>query len=472
MRWRCCFLSVRDRLREEFEKHEEWMQGNVKHGYDAREFQREPFPPFVIIKRSLRLPEGKDILTQDEMAAIDYAHYLRTVHCLEVSNNDEFRVKQLVLDFKFRGKLNCLSKDADIMDTIQGNGKMDRCQRDEWFRILKAAMNYNHSNRVVIYNGVDRLFYLSRVEVTDGRKIYFKKTTLKREILDIRRPDGTKVFSGVMECGEDKPDSIACVYFNDDSNDHFVSSCINGRIAHFLHHYLPTVKGYSDRCVSSIFQGFNERLRFSAQDSVMDKETYAVRTLSSVTGSNLSSKMSEMRMDILLPDILKQAQTARSDRKSRPGFSDAAMERVEASYRLREKPGLNVAAAGDASVLTDSSHHTDGNASNRSVVTADIQMRMPELRLDLNRLKSVLHNLSPEDPLFADSVMKATDFDELSLNSSASAALAAFYKDTKKCITLLKIRICELEHGRPLPSNGSAEPSPSSEGGRASAQGG
>jgi hypothetical protein len=108
-------------------------------------------------------------------------------------------------------------------------------------------MNYNHSNRVVVYNGVDRLFYLSRVEVTDGRKIYFKKTTLKREILDIRRPDGTKVFSGVMESGEDKPDSIACVYFNDDANDHFVSACINGRIAHFLHHYLPTVKGYSER---------------------------------------------------------------------------------------------------------------------------------------------------------------------------------------------------------------------------------
>jgi hypothetical protein len=97
---------------------------------------------------------------------------------------------------------------------------------------------------------------------------------------------------------------------------------------------------------------------------------------------------------------------------------------------------------------------------------------MPELRLDLNRLKSVFHNLSPEDPLFADPVMKSTDFDELSFNSSASAALAAFYKDTKKCITLLKIRICELEHGRPLPSNGSAEPSPSAEGGRASAQGG
>jgi hypothetical protein len=46
--------------------------------------------------------------------------------------------------------------------------------------------------------------------------------------------------------------------------------------------------------------------------------------------------------------------------------------------------------------------------------------------------------------------MKATEFDELSLNSSASAALAAFYKDTKKCITLLKIRICEKRRALPL----------------------
>jgi hypothetical protein len=68
--------------------------------------------------------------------------------------------------------------------------------------------------------------------------------------------------------------------------------------------------------------------------------------------------------------------------------------------------------------------------------------------------------------------MKATEFDELSLNSSASAALAAFYKDTKKCITLLKIRICKLEHAPPPPASGSAEPSPSNEGGCALAQGG
>jgi hypothetical protein len=183
----------------------------------------------------------------------------------------------------------------------------------------------------------------------------------------------------------------------------------------------------------------------------MDDQTLAVGTLSTATGTSLTDRMGEMRMDILLSEIVKQAENAKKDRdrKSRPGFSDAAMERVEASFCLRNRPGLNVTAAGDASVLTDSSHHTDGAASNRSVVTDDIQMRMPKLRLELNRLKSLLHNLSPEDSLFQDKIMKSTDFEDLSLNSSASAALAAFYKDTKKCITLLKICICELEHAPP-----------------------
>jgi hypothetical protein len=383
-------------------------------------------------------------------------------------------MKNLLLDFKFRGKLNCLTKDADLMDTIQGNGRMDRSAREQWFRWLKAAMNYNHSYRAVIYDGVENLHYLARVEVTDGRTGFFKKTTLRREILDIRRPDGVKVFSGVMECGSDKPNSVSCVYFNDEKNDDFVQTCINGKLASFLWQYLSKRKAYSDRCRFSVFQSFSERARLTAQDSVMDDKTFAVRTLSTATGTSLTDRMGEMRMDILLPDIVRQAENAKKDRdrKSRPGFSDAAMERVEASFRLRNKPGLNVTAAGDASVLTDSSHQTDGAASNRSVVTADIQMRMPELRLELNRLKSVLHNLSPEDSLFQDQIMKSTDFDDLSLNSSASAALAAFYKDTKKCITLLKIRICELEHGPPPPASGSAEPAPSDEGGCASAQGG
>jgi hypothetical protein len=64
--------SVKDRLRGELEKHEEWMQGNVRHGYNAQEYQREELPAFVIIKRSLRLPEGKDILSPSDLLTIDY----------------------------------------------------------------------------------------------------------------------------------------------------------------------------------------------------------------------------------------------------------------------------------------------------------------------------------------------------------------------------------------------------------------
>jgi hypothetical protein len=55
-----------------------------------------------------------------------------------------------------------------------------------------------------------------------------------------------------------------------------------------------------------------------------------------------------------------------------------------------------------------------------------------------------------DDVLFDHPLMTSTSVDELSLNSSASAQLAAFYKDTQQCILLLKTRLGELgEDGAP-----------------------
>ena len=98
---------------------------------------------------------------------------------------------------------------------------------------------------------------------------------------------------------------------------------------------------------------------------------------------------------------------------------------------------------------------------------------MPELRLQLNSLKDRLAELNVNDPLFDDPIMKDEAITELLLSSSPDDAVNAIYKDTKTCITMLTVRISELEHGSPPPpGSGSAGPSSANDdGGRAVAQG-
>jgi hypothetical protein len=50
-------ICVADRLYSAAERHEEWMHGNLKHGYTSREYMGEPLPRFVISKRPVCLPE-------------------------------------------------------------------------------------------------------------------------------------------------------------------------------------------------------------------------------------------------------------------------------------------------------------------------------------------------------------------------------------------------------------------------------
>jgi hypothetical protein len=61
---------------------------------------------------------------------------------------------------------------------------------------------------------------------------------------------------------------------------------------------------------------------------------------------------------------------------------------------------------------------------------------MPELHLQLNSLKDRLAELSVNDPLFDNPIMKNTDIEELSASSSPDDAINAIFKDTKPCITM------------------------------------
>ena len=87
---------------------------------------------------------------------------------------------------------------------------------------------------------------------------------------------------------------------------------------------------------------------------------------------------------------------------------------------------------------------------------------MPKLHLELNCLHDALQEVSHDDPLFLCATLKASVVgNDLSLSSSASAALHAMFKDTKESIKLLKICLSKLGCGVPPPASGSAGPSSS-----------
>ena len=459
-------LAVCRRLHEALAKHEEWMQGNITHGYNAREYAGSELPPMVVVKRLPRMPESKDILPPEDIEVIQYLKSLRTMMHIEVSNHDQVRMRGLLTDFRARGKMNCITVDADLLACVQSNS-MDQGERLEFFRSIKAQMQYAHNHRCITFASVEFLMYPFHVEVEDPSLPHFKKSTLKREILDFRRPsDDKKVFVGVMECTGEKEGHITLCYYNDDANEAFVNG-MAGHLAAFTFQYLRHVKRYTARCINAGLASFSSTARLSAADSSWDAENRSIRTITAITSYNsFATRMEQQEMTFDLNELMRATRAADT-------YSDRARDRVAAMHNLRNRPGFNPTPAGDALAISDTSRQTTGAASNRSVVTSDIQCSMPNLRLDLSALKNELLELSPEDHLFDEPVMKESSLDNLSLSSSASAELNALYKDTKACILLLKLRIAELKHGSPPPLSGSAGQPPSNEGGAglASAQG-
>jgi hypothetical protein len=472
-------VSVGSRLQKVLELHEEWMQGNKTFGYDAKEFMGSPFPQIVVIKRSVRLPEGKDILTGDECAAIDFARSLRIMHCVEVSAQDEHRVTMCLIDAAERGKLNQISRDASLMLLVT-NKRMPQDKRLQFYRDLKASMNWVYKYHTVEYDNVLNVNNVASPQSDVSTVQVPKRSSIKREILGICRPDGSRVFDGVMECTGERATTISCVYYDSDENEQFIRNCMKSDLAAFLYRYTKHVRHYNEVGALSVLSGFTMTSRFRAADSTFDPKTYEVKTLTESKATSFADVMEKKQLAVLLPEIMTMADRGRNNhdtpgtRAGRTGAKtpDAAKERVAAVFNFCNKPGYNPTPADQASVMTDTSHSTNGAASNRSVTTDNIQCQLPELRLRLNHLRERLRLLSPEDPLFSENVMVDSTFEDISLSSNASLVLNAIYKDTKTCIRMLLVRISELEHGSPPPSSGSAGPSASAEAGRAPAQGG
>jgi hypothetical protein len=264
--------------------------------------------------------------------------------------------------------------------------------------------------------------------------------------LDIRKPSGDRVFLGAIAGSGDNDGRLQAYYHNTDENASFVEGMC-GNLPMYLHAYLRHVKGYSDRSIRAILTGASEQYRLRSPDSKWDSATRSITPLQEINRSSFTAKMAAQNMTFLLPEVMAKYKKSSPDKK----FSDEAKEAVAREFRFKNRGGYNPKEGDAASCLSEHTRSTSGAQSNRSVTTNDVQCRLPELRVELHQLKDELRELSPQDELFDNDIMKSIEIDDLSLGSSESVILAQLFKDTKQCILLLKTRIADLKHEVPPP---------------------
>eukprot|EP00956_Cyclotella_meneghiniana_P034029 scaffold101125_cov66-Cyclotella_meneghiniana.AAC.1 len=307
-------------------------------------------------------------------------------------------------------------------------------------------MNYEHLHTITLWDGVTMCEYPARGEMDpcyhDGHKA-FKHTSFRREILDIRRPDGKKVFLGAIDGSVENSGKLMTYHYNDEANEQFIAG-ISGNLPMYLFHYLRNVKGYSERSILSVLGACSESHRLTSRDAKWDKDNRSIQPVTHLTSQDFVGRMAQCDMYFLLPEVMEAYGNKQSATKlKKKHFSDAAKEEVARGYRFKNKPGFNPTQTGSASAYSDS-NTTTGDASYRSVTTADIQGKLPGCREELNGLIENLREVSCKDELFDHPLMSSTNVDELSLGSSASAQLNSLYKDTLECIRLLKVCLGEL----------------------------
>ena len=130
-------------LRLDLEKHEEWMQGNVKSGYNAMQHSGSKFPPVIVWRSQVRLPEGKDILGAEKNEVVQYAYSLSKFNVIEVSASDKALVEGALSGFQLRGKLRTYSYDCDLLSLNVHSGH-DRTKRLDFYQGFFSQMNYEH----------------------------------------------------------------------------------------------------------------------------------------------------------------------------------------------------------------------------------------------------------------------------------------------------------------------------------------
>ena len=70
---------------------------------------------WVVRCNQIRLPDGSDILSEEDNETIQYAYSLRKPNAIEVSASDRYRVNGVLSDIRLRGKLKNYSADCDLL---------------------------------------------------------------------------------------------------------------------------------------------------------------------------------------------------------------------------------------------------------------------------------------------------------------------------------------------------------------------
>jgi hypothetical protein len=187
-----CPVALLDRLHDGLAKHEEWIQANEKKNL---QYADQPFPPFLIRKSNVKMPNMTDI-TSEDATFVEYFQSLRNGPVFEVAEADWPRFKVVTDSAESRGMVKeWVSKDAHFLELLYGNNSNP--SKIEFFKTIKAHMNYNHAYRQLDIKGVKFLDYTFRVEKKDkAEKPPYKKSTLRRELLNLERKDGEKNHSG------------------------------------------------------------------------------------------------------------------------------------------------------------------------------------------------------------------------------------------------------------------------------------
>ena len=421
-----------------------------------KKYMGQDFPNFMVRRSNVRLPDLKHI-SSDDARYLDYYYHLRYGPVFEVADSDWERFSRVMESFDAAGGFKrIISENCHLLELIQGN--IANAAKIEWCKKMKLHMNFNHNYTCTDLPGVVMLEKGAYVEMADGSAPPFKKTHLKRELLLLAGKEGRPFINGVMPiCAGRNKGMISVVYYNSDANQSMIDKmevCFNS----FMFQYMLNVRRYSRRCVLAIMEAFSDEDKLAAMDSSWDAENFCVKTLRSTSTNNFIGEMTKLGLLDIPAELL--AEMNKSTDSGVPRFDTDAMERVAEAMRFTDKEGCSLTNVdGGASRLSDASHSTNGQESNRTTTTEHVQRDLPQLRIDFNRLKLRLRDIAPEDPLFEESFFSDDPLDGMELDDSASADLKTLHSLTKRNIVRLRSRIAEIEQGSPRLS-GSAVPSP------------
>ena len=444
--------ALEEAIYDAAEKHEGKLQANEKRNL---EYMGSPFPPIKVRRSGVRLPGTKGLnMKQQDIDYIEYFSSLRYCNVIEVQDSHWSRLASVLDDMEQKGLFKKLiSRNCHLRKIHHENVK--KGEKVKFYKEMRGHMNYNHVYTTIEIPGVNMLEKTFRYERQDG-VTGSKFGSVRRELLRVKRVDGTAPFLGVHEIKSGpNAGAIELMYHDNPLNAGMVAN-MDGKLAAWMARYLFEEVKLTRRSVEQFLEAFEDTERFTAWDSSWCSETFTVKTVNSLANETMLCELDGLGCNDIPAELLIEMKTASSKKK----FTSDAMERVAASMRFRDGELDGMTDAGSrASPLTVGDHMTTGKDTNRSVTSEQVQTDLTRFRTDYGRLMIELREKSPDDALFSLPLFTDDPMETMSLSSSASTELKNLFKATKTKVTQLRARLAELSQGTPPPS-GSAGPAP------------